>query len=86
MVEKLNHLQIQINMDFIKSKLSSIGALMAVFGVASSILSFFDYNLKLLMWVDLWGTTMGWVIRIGLIVGGAALFFMFNKSEEEAAA
>jgi hypothetical protein len=70
-------------MDFIKSKLSSIGALLAVFGIASAVLSFFDYNLKLLMWVDLWGTTMGWVIRVALIVVGGALFLGFNKSEDE---
>lgn len=75
-------------MDFIKSKLSSLGALLAVFGLASAVLSFFDYNLKLLMWIDLWGTTTGWVIRTALIVVGAALFFLFNsedgeKSEEE---
>lgn len=69
-------------MDFIKSKLSSIGALLAIFGLGSAILSLFDYNLRILMWVDLWGTTMGWVIRIGLIVVGVALLFLFNKSEE----
>ena len=70
-------------MDFIKSKLTSIGAIMVLFGVASGILSFFDYNLKLLMWVDIWGPTIGWTIRIALIMVGAALLFLFNKSEEE---
>ena len=72
-------------MDFIKSKLSSIGALLVLFGIASGVLSFFDYNLKLLMWVDIWGTTMGWVIRIALIIVGAALLFLFNKSEDQEA-
>lgn len=72
-------------MDFIKSKISSLGALMVVFGLASSILSFFDYNLRLLMWVDMWGTTTGWIIRIALILGGAALFFLTNKASESEA-
>lgn len=34
------------------------------------------------MWVDKWGTSTGWIIRIALILVGAALFFMFNKKEE----
>lgn len=70
-------------MDFIKSKLTGIGALMVLFGIASGILSFFNYNLKLLMWVDLWGEAMGWVIRIALIIIGAGLLFVFNKFELE---
>ena len=70
-------------MDFIKSKLSSIGALLAVFGIISSFLALFDYNLKALMWVDLWGTTVGWIIRIALIVGGGGLFLLFNTPDKE---
>ena len=70
-------------MDFIKSKLSSIGALMIVFAIASTILSFFDYNLKILMWVDIWGTAVGWAIRVALIIVGGALLFLFNKSDDE---
>jgi hypothetical protein len=51
-----------------------VGSGMALFGLASSILYFLDYNLRILMWVDLWGPTMGWLIRAGLIVGGGVLF------------
>lgn len=67
----------------IKAKLPSIGAGMAVMGVASTLLSFFNYNLRLLMWIDLWGTSMGWIIRILLIVGGGAIYLLLNKEEEE---
>jgi len=70
-------------MDFIKSNLSSLGAIMAVYGLASAVLSFFDYNIKFLLWVDIWGTTIGWLIRAGLMISGIALFFLFANPEEE---
>jgi hypothetical protein len=57
----------------VKAKLPSIGAGMAVMGIASTLLSFFNYNLRLLMWIDLWGTSVGWIIRILHIVGGGAI-------------
>lgn len=68
-------------METIKSKLSSIGAGMVLYGIASIVLSFFNYNLKLLSWIDIWGESMGWIIRIALIVGGGALYLLFNKDE-----
>jgi hypothetical protein len=52
-------------------------------GIISAILSIFNYNIRLLAWVDLWGNTMGWVIRILLIVGGGALYWFFGNTEEE---
>ncbi|WP_109851647.1 hypothetical protein [Aquimarina sp. AU58] len=70
-------------MDFIKSKLSSIGSLLFLMGLVSTILSIFNYNLKLLIWIDLWGTFMGWVIRIFLIIGGAAIYLYTAKDKLE---
>ncbi len=70
-------------MDFIKQKLGQIGGFIALIGVVSAVLSFFNYNLRILMWIDLWGTTMGWIIRIGLIVVGVLLLFMFGKGKDE---
>lgn len=70
-------------MDFIKDKLSSIGAILAIFGLMSIILYFLDYNLRLLIWIDNWGETVGWIIRIGLIVVGAVLFFLTGSSNDE---
>lgn len=67
----------------VKAKLPSIGAGMAVMGIASTLLSFFNYNLRLLMWIDLWGTSVGWIIRILLIVGGGAIYLLLNKEEKE---
>ncbi|HNR87099.1 MAG TPA: hypothetical protein PKM65_02025 [Spirochaetota bacterium] len=66
-------------MDFIKDKIPSIGAFLAIAGILSSVLSFIGYNLRLLLWIDMWGPVVGWVIRIALIVVGGALFFFGKK-------
>lgn len=70
-------------MDFIKEKIGKLGLIMAVMGIMSIILSIFNYNLRLLAWIDIWGTGMGWIIRILLIIGGAAIFFMFGSAEDD---
>jgi len=68
-------------MDFIRSKLAPIGAFLAIAGVLSILLHFFGYNLKVLLWIDLWGPTVGWIIRVGVIVLGAALFLLSKSGE-----
>lgn len=70
-------------MENITSKLGKGGLLLAAIGIMSIVLSLFNYNIRLLAWVDLWGDTMGWVIRIVLILAGGALFFFFGKEEED---
>jgi|GEM_PF-1558455 len=50
-----------------------IGLFMAVLGIISSVLYVFDYNVQLLMWVDMWGPIVGWVMRIGFIIVGGAI-------------
>ncbi|QLG45318.1 hypothetical protein [Costertonia aggregata] len=67
-----------------KKQLSGIGSFMALAGIISTALSFFNYNLRLLTWIDMWGETVGWIIRIGLIVVGAALFFAFKGVDDDA--
>ncbi|WP_025667770.1 hypothetical protein [Aquimarina megaterium] len=69
-------------MENIKTKLSQGGLLLAAMGIISILLSIFNYNIKLLSWVDLWGNTMGWIIRFLLILVGAALFILFGRNEE----
>lgn len=70
-------------MDDIKSKLGKAGLALGAMGILTILLSIFNYNIRLLAWVDLWGNTMGWVIRILLIVGGGALYWFFGNTEEE---
>ncbi|WP_178985082.1 hypothetical protein [Winogradskyella helgolandensis] len=69
-------------METIKSNLGKGGLLLATMGIMSIILSIFNYNIRLLSWVDAWGNTMGWIIRILLIVGGGALFLFFGNDLE----
>ncbi len=69
-------------MENIKSKLGKGGLLLAAMGIMSILLSIFNYNIRLLSWVDLWGSTMGWIIRFLLILVGAALFILFGRNEE----
>lgn len=70
-------------MGFMKAKLAGLGVLMTVFGVTVTILSLFGYNITLFLWLNNWGTTMGWLIRIGFIIGGIILFVLFYNSQEE---
>ena len=65
--------------------MKSLGIYMAIFGLGSIVLNFFDMQFKILSWIDNWGPTVGWSIRLGLIVVGAALWF-FTPNKEEAAA
>ncbi len=69
-------------MEVIKSKLGQGGILLAAMGLLSMVLAIFNYNLSLLAWIDIWGTGLGWLIRILLIIGGGALFFFFGSDEE----
>ncbi|MFX0558069.1 hypothetical protein ACOCEA_14810 [Maribacter sp. CXY002] len=70
-------------MENIKSKLGQGGLVVAAMGIISAILSIFNYNIRLLAWIDIWGSTMGWILRIVLVLGGGALFFLFGRAEED---
>ncbi|MBX7058831.1 MAG: hypothetical protein K1X75_12260 [Leptospirales bacterium] len=67
-------------MDTIRRYLSSIGAFAAMAGIVSSVVQFFNYEVRLLMWIDTWGETTAWLIRGGLIVVGALLFLVGRRS------
>lgn len=73
------------SMDWIMSKLSAIGGFLALAGVASIILNFIGYNLRILVWIERWGTGAGWAIRIGLIVVGLLLLFLGQKYSSKSA-
>jgi len=70
-------------MEQVKSYLMSIGGFIALAGVISIVLSFINYNLRILMWIDNWGTTVGWIIRIGLVVVGGVLILIGKLSTRE---
>ena len=52
-------------------------------GVGSILLNLIGYEFALLMWIDMWGQTIGWVIRGAVIVIGAVLFFVGNSGDSE---
>ena len=72
-------------MEAIKGKLAAVGGFMALAGIVSAGLSLFNYELRILMWVDQWGTGVGWGIRVGLIVGGGVLAFLFGGGGDDEA-
>lgn len=61
-------------------KLASIGSFLVIVGIVSIILYFIGYNLRILMWIDMWGETVAWIIRIGITVLGAILFLVGKKA------
>jgi len=70
-------------MENFKSKLGQGGLVLAAMGVISALLSILNYNIRLLSWIDSWGSTMGWILRIVLVLLGGALFFLFGREEAE---
>jgi hypothetical protein len=54
--------------------MKNIGGLLVLFGGGSMLLGLIGYEFSLMMWVDNWGTGVGWVIRAALVVVGAVLW------------
>jgi hypothetical protein len=61
--------------------MGSLGTYLIFFGVGSSVLSFFEYELTLLMWVDTWGDGVAWLIRGAFILVGLALVSNEQKKQ-----
>jgi hypothetical protein len=69
-----------------KTRLRSIGASVALAGLASIVLALIGFNLRILMWIDLWGEGVGWAIRAAIVVVGGAIFAGASLLGEEAPA
>lgn len=70
--------------DRVAGRIAGFGALLALLGLMSSVITFVGYELRVLMWIDLWGPLVAWGIRLGLIVGGSATYLVairFDKGE-----
>ena len=61
--------------------MKSLGGTMFFFGVGSAILYFLNVEFIFLLWIDLWGPTMEWIIRGVLAVLGGVLWLMGNQAE-----
>ncbi len=61
---------------------NTVGGGLMLASFASTILYFFDYNVKLLLWVDMFGPTVGFLIRAVMFLVGAAVLaagFLFES-------
>ncbi len=65
--------------------MQSIGTILVIFGGGSILLNLVGYEFKLLMWIDNWGETTGWAIRIAALVIGAVLWFLGRGADEQQA-
>ena len=63
--------------------LFSIGAFIALAGVISCVLHLIGMNLRILMWINEWGTGVGWGIRVGLIVLGVLMMVIASKAKSD---
>ncbi len=60
-----------------------IGIFIALLGAGSFLLNMLDREFILLMWIDLWGPTIGTVIRVALIVLGVVLIAVGFKADSD---
>ncbi|MCA9666587.1 MAG: hypothetical protein KC503_13390 [Myxococcales bacterium] len=63
--------------------LGFIGGLLLLLGLASAGLYFGRLNLSVLWWIDRWGPSVGWVIRVALILAGAAMLVVGQLRKRE---
>jgi hypothetical protein len=61
--------------------MKKLGGAMFFFGVGSIILYFLNMQFIILAWIDLWGPTVGWIIRGALTVVGGVLWLLGAKQE-----
>ncbi|MFN8578988.1 MAG: hypothetical protein U0354_19340 [Candidatus Sericytochromatia bacterium] len=66
-----------------REQISQLGVFFTIMGAGSFILNLIGFQFKLLIWIDHWGTSTGFLIRIGLIIVGAILFFVTLKPSEQ---
>ena len=64
--------------------MKKLGGYMFFFGVGSIVLDMINMQFVILAWIDMWGPTVGWVIRIGLAAIGGVLWLV-GRSQESAA-
>lgn len=63
--------------------MKKIGSYIAIFGLFAIVMGFLNKVPRLLSWIYNWGVTTAWIIKIAMVLVGAALYFMDSSSEEE---
>jgi hypothetical protein len=64
--------------------MKKLGGTMFFFGVGSIVLYFLNMQFIILSWIDMWGSTPGWIIRGALAVVGGILWLVGSKQQETA--
>ena len=59
--------------------MKSWGGNLFFFGAGSIVLYFLNMQFILLSWIDMWGDSIGWGIRIGLTLAGGVMWYLGNK-------
>ena len=60
--------------------MKGLGSLLFIFGLASTIFSFIEREVRLLAWINNWGPGVAWAIRIGFMVVGGALWIAGSRA------
>ncbi|MEP6792860.1 MAG: hypothetical protein ABJB16_00925 [Saprospiraceae bacterium] len=60
----------------------TLGVILLVAGILSSVLYFLQMNFMFLNWINTWGPDKAWMIRGGIIVLGIIFFFMGKPSDK----
>ena len=61
--------------------MKKLGGTLFFFGVGSIILSFLHMQFIILAWIDLWGPSVGWAIRVGLAVVGGLMWLLGEEQK-----
>lgn len=64
--------------------MQGLGGNLFFFGAGSIVLYLINMQFIILAWIDLWGPTVGWAIRIGLTVVGGALWLLGRGQSQSA--
>jgi hypothetical protein len=59
-----------------------LGGYLFIFGLGSIVLHFANMEFIILAWIDLWGESAAWAIRIGMTVIGGVLWLIGSRSSE----
>lgn len=63
--------------------MKNIGGAIAFFGILAIVFGFLDRVPKILTWIYNWGETTAWIIKIGLVVVGGAMYLLVNDNKEK---
>lgn len=61
--------------------MKSIAGILLVLGAGSALLNTVGFEFKYLFWIDMFGEQTGWMIRIGMMLAGIAIFGVLKYIE-----